>query len=59
MLYVQYMAHSNGYLHIHYFILFCSIIQSTFQELNKKSISKQTIAKKLCIELNWQTCRGM
>ncbi len=30
-----------------------------FQELNKKSYSKQTIAKKLCIELNWQTCQGM
>ncbi len=37
---------------IYYFILFCSIIQSTFQELNIKSNSKQTIAKKLCIELN-------
>ncbi len=36
----------------YYFILFCSIIQSMFQELNKKSNSKQTIAKKLCIELN-------
>ncbi len=35
----------------YYFILFCSIIQSMFQELNKKSNSK-TIAKKLCIELN-------
>ncbi len=47
--YVQYMTHSNGYLHI---ILFCSIMQSMFQEFNKKSNSKQTIAKKLCIELN-------
>ncbi len=36
----------------YYFILFCSIMQSMFQELNKKSNSKQTIAKKLCIELN-------
>ncbi len=36
----------------YYFILFCSIIQSMFQELNKKSYSKQIIAKKLCIELN-------
>ncbi len=36
----------------YYFILFCSIIQSMFQELNKKINSKQTIAKKLCIELN-------
>ncbi len=36
----------------YYFILFCSIIQSVFQELNKKSNPKQTIAKKLCIELN-------
>ncbi len=30
-----------------------------FQELNKKSYSKQIIAKKLCIELNWQTCQGI
>ncbi len=36
----------------YYFILCCSIIQSMFQELNKKSNSKQTIANKLCIELN-------
>ncbi len=36
----------------YYFILCCSIMQSMFQELNKKSNSKQTIAKKLCIELN-------
>ncbi len=35
-----------------YFILFCSIIQSMFRELNKTSNSKQTIAKKLCTELN-------
>ncbi len=37
---------------IFYFILFCSIIQSMFQELNTKSNLKQTILKKLCIELN-------
>ncbi len=37
MLYVQYMAHSNGYnTFTYYYILFCSIIQSMFQELNKK-----------------------
>ncbi len=36
----------------YYFILFCSIMQSMFQELNLKSNSKQTIANKLCIELN-------
>ncbi len=34
-----------------YFILFCFIIKSIFQELNKKSYSKQTIAKKLCIKV--------
>ncbi len=51
MLYVQYMAHIMDTF-IYYFILFCSIIQSMFQELNTKSNSKQTIAKKLCIELN-------
>ncbi len=37
----------------YYFILFCSIMQSMFQELNKKSHSKQTIANKLCIEYCW------
>ncbi len=36
----------------YYFILFCSIIQSMFQEFNTKSNSKQTISNKLCIELN-------
>ncbi len=35
-----------------YCILLCSIIQSMFQELNKKVIQNKLLQKKLCIELN-------
>ncbi len=42
MLYVQYMTHSNGYLHI---ILFCSIMQSMFQEFNKKVIQNKLLQR--------------
>ncbi len=51
MLYVQYMAHSNGYIHILlYSVLFhYSVHVSGIKKINN---SKQTIAKKLCIELN-------
>ncbi len=54
MLYVQYMAHSNGYLHIHillYSVLFYYTVH--VQELNKKVIQNKLL-QEICIELNWQ-----
>ncbi len=50
MLYVQYMAH-NGYIHI---LLYSVLFYYTghVSGIKYKSNSKQTIVKKLCIELN-------